>query len=403
MALFEQALSFLDEAAARLSLPKASFEVLRHPQRVIEVSLPLWRDDGILEILRGYRVQHNNFRGPYKGGLRYHPRVSMDEVKTLAFWMTIKCAVVDIPFGGAKGGIEVNPKKLSPAELERLTRLFIRVLTPFIGPETDVPAPDVNTDARMMGWIADEYSKLVHKYTPAIVTGKPLALGGLPGREQATGWGGVVVLRELAKKLGRKPEGTTVAVQGFGNVGYWFAKTARDAGFKVVGLSDSKGAIRNDRGLDPAEVRAYKQSTGHLTGFPGSKPLSIAKILTQKVDVLVPAALENAITARNVGSVKSKIIIEMANGPIEARVYQRLVKRGTVIVPDILANAGGVGASYLEWLQNRSGRQLKEKVVLEKLAKMMTGAFREVWNLAQKQRVDLKLAAYMLALKRLVN
>lgn len=401
MSLLNSALSILDKAAKKISLPRSIRQMLRAPQRVIEVSLPLRRDDGRLQILRGYRVQYNNARGPYKGGLRYHPAVNLDEVKTLAFWMTIKCAVADIPFGGGKGGIAVDPKKLSSGELERLTRLLTQRLYPVLGPHTDVPAPDVNTTAQTMAWVMDEYSKLRGEATPAVVTGKPVVLGGLAGRDKATGWAGVVILQELAKKLKMVSGKTRIAVQGFGNVGYWFAHAAHAAGFRVVGLADSHGVIWNERGLIPEELHAHKEKAGSLAGFSGGQNIAAQKFLEQKVDVLVPAALENVVTTKNAGRIKVKIILEMANGPVEAAASRRLVKKGVVIVPDVLANAGGVAASYLEWVQNLSGEQWEETYVLGRLEKIMQKAFAEVWQVSRDTKTDLKLAAYIVALKRI--
>jgi glutamate dehydrogenase/leucine dehydrogenase len=403
MALFKKALSFFEEAGVKINLARNIRTILSQPQQILETALPLRRDDGRVEIFRGYRVQYNNFRGPYKGGLRYHPQVNMDEVKTLAFLMMIKCAVVDIPFGGAKGGIQVDPKKLSRTELERLTRLFTEKLGPFIGPRLDILAPDVNTDSQVMAWIVDEYGKLTREFTPAVVTGKPLDLGGLPGREQATGFGGVVVLEELLKKLGRNSRKTTMAVQGLGNVGSWFARLAHDAGFKIVGLADSQGAIWNEKGLEPGKVMDYKKQTGSVGGYPGAKALAVNKFLEQRVEVLVPAALENAITTGNAGRIKAKIIEEMANGPIEFQAFKRLTKRGTVVIPDVLANAGGVMASYFEWMQNLSGERWEEKEVLARLKKSMIKSFVDVWEVATQYHVNLKLGAYILALQRIAR
>ena len=402
MTLFESAISYLDAAAEKLGLKSDEVKFLREPNQVLEFDLPV-EIDGEKKTLHGYRVQYNNARGPYKGGLRYHPSVNMDEVKSLAFWMAIKCAVVDVPFGGGKGGIEVDPKTLTEKELEELTREFARQLTPHIGPDKDVPAPDVNTNPKIMGWIVDEYSKIVGKSTPAVVTGKPLELGGSKGREIATGWGGVIVLRELAKKLAMKPEETTVAIQGIGNVGYWFARSALDLGFKIVGLSDSRGAIWNDDGLDPEKVKEHKSQAGSVVGFPGADTITEEIFFAKQVDVFVPAALENAITEENVDSVKAKVIMEMANGPVSAPAFERLIKKGVVIVPDILANAGGVATSYFEWKQNMTNQSWEEQEVLEKLEKLMIKAFSEVWQISQKEEVDLKLAAYMIAVDKIVK
>lgn len=401
--LFKSALSFLEIAGKKLGKDKGEIKKLKKPDRIIQVKIPVNMDDGSTKVFEGYRVQYNDARGPYKGGLRYHQKVSMDEVKALSFWMAVKCAVVDVPFGGGKGGIKVDPKKLSAGELERLTRGFTRKLAKFIGPRVDVPAPDVNTTPRIMGWIVDEYSKIRGEFTPAVVTGKPLEVGGSKGREIATGWGGVVVLRELCRKANLPPKKTTVAVQGMGNVGYWFAKTARDLGYKVVGLADSRGAIWNERGLDPEKVLAYKKETGSVRGFAGAEEMSESKFFSRQVDVLVPAALENAITAQNAGKIKARVIIEMANGPVEAAAFARLVKRGVLIVPDILANAGGVATSYLEWAQNLSGEHWTEKRVLGRLEKIMVKAFAAVWGLAEKEKIDLKLASYMIAVERILE
>lgn len=401
MSLFKSAQKILDEAAAKIGLSEEVVELLHSPQRVVELALPLRRNDGTIEVFRGFRVQYSDARGPYKGGLRYHPKVNLDEMKTLAFWMAIKCAVVDIPFGGGKGGIQIDPKKLTEGELERLTRLFTIRLAPFIGPRTDVLAPDVNTDARIMGWIMDEYSKFTGEYSPGVVTGKPLTLGGLSGREQATGWGGVVVLRELVKNFKLLPKKTTIAVQGFGNVGYWFAQNAKDAGFRVIGLSDSRGGIWNEQGLDPKKVMEHKKATRSVADFPSSTNLDPQKLLEQKVDVLVPAALESVVTTKNSGRIKARIIIEMANGPIDPQAFGKLNKRGVVIVPDVLANAGGVATSYLEWVQNTSGDQWDETLVFARLEKIMTKAFNAVWKIGKTNKVDLKMAAYMLAVERI--
>lgn len=396
-------MSFLKEAGEKAGLSEAELARLRQPDRIVEVALPITRDNGRVEVFRGYRVQHNNARGPYKGGLRYHPRVNLNEVKALAFLMMIKCAVADIPMGGGKGGIVVDPKKLSVRELEQLTRLLTQKLFPVLGPRLDVPAPDVNTGPQTMSWLVDEYSRLAGGFQPAVATGKPLALGGLPGREPATGFGGMMVLLELLRRLKANPKKMTLAVQGFGNVGYWFAVAAAKAGIRVVGIADSRGAIWSEGGLHPEQVAAYKKNMGSVVGFPGSKEVAAAKFLEQKVDILVPAALEDVITTRNASRVKARIIVEMGNGPVEAAAWQRLHKRGVALVPDILANAGGVAASYLEWSQNFSGAQSPEAENLARLEKIMVAAFAAVYEKAVELQTDTKTAAYAVALGRIAT
>lgn len=396
-------MSFLEKAAKELNLEDNILRQLRLPDRVVEAALPLRRDDGRVEVFRGFRVQYNSARGPYKGGLRYHPRVSMNEVKGLALLMAIKCAVVDIPMGGGKGGIAVDPKKLSVGEQERLTRQFAQKFFPILGPRLDVPAPDVNTSAQTMGWLVDEYSRLKGHFEPAVATGKPLAMGGLPGRERATGFGGVVALMELLRHLKLKPKKLQVAVQGFGNVGYWFAHAASGAGMRVVGVADSRGAIWSEQGIDPAQLLAYKKNMGSVAGFPGSRPVDPKKFLLERVDVLVPAALEDSITVKNAARVKARIVVEMGNGPVDAAAWQRLHKRGVHLLPDILANAGGVAASYLEWAQNLAGAQWSESQTLAELQKIMKKGFSSVWNKAAKLETDTKTAAFAVALERIAE
>jgi glutamate dehydrogenase (NADP+) len=365
-----------------------------------------------VKVFTGYRVQHSNLRGPYKGGLRYHPKVDVHEVKALALWMTMKCAVVGIPMGGGKGGIKVDPKRLSAAELERLTRGFTRAMRDVFGPERDVPAPDVNTNPVIMGWIADEYGKLVGTPAPAVVTGKSLDQGGSPGREAATGQGAFYVLEELARQRGLTPPQTTVVVQGFGNVGYHIARLMHAAGYRIIGLSDSRGGIVDlrQRGMDPAHVMATKQARGTIGGMycVGSvcdgenyRAISNQELLELPCDVLVPAALESQITAENAGRIKAKLVLELANGPTTPEADEALARRQVVVAPDILVNAGGVTVSYFEWLQNRSGERWTEAEVLERLEPTMRAAFRDVWQRAERYRTSLRTAAFVLALERL--
>lgn len=411
-----QAKEQLLKAASFLELDPLFLSSLLSHDRIITVSLPMRMDKGNIEVFTGYRMQHNNIRGPYKGGIRYHPEVSEDEVKALSFWMTIKNAVVDVPFGGGKGGITVNPKLLSERELETLTRLFTRRLASVIGPFTDVPAPDVNTNEKIMSWIVDEYSKIVDIPTPAVVTGKPVEKGGSEGRVEATGLGGLYVFMELLRSLGKKPHGMTVAVQGFGNVGYNIALFLQREGFTVVALSDSKGGIYIPSGIDDIEqVQQCKKEKGYLAGCycVGSvcdiankhnlegKDITSSEILTLPVDILVPAALENVITKENAKDIKAKIVLEMANGPTSDEADAILQKKGIIVVPDVLANAGGVAVSYFEWLQNLHNKKWKKIQVFRKLREKMEKATKIVLRIAKNNKVTMREAAYMLALHRL--
>jgi len=413
MNAFSNALAQLKKAADLIKLDAPILEILKNPKRLFEFSLPIKMDSGDLKVFHGYRVQWNDARGPFKGGIRFHPKVDIDEVKALAFWMTIKCAVVGVPYGGGKGGIEVDPKKLSVSELERLSRAYARALTPLIGPDVDVPAPDVNTTPQIMAWMVDEYSKMVGHWSPATFTGKPLAVGGSQGREEATGFGGFIALRELLNSLKiKKSTGLTVAVQGFGNVGYHVARLLHEAGFKIVALSDSRGGIydKKQKGMDPKNVMQTKQEKGLIDGCycvgtvcdcENYQAITNEQLLTLPVDILVPAALENQITEKNAGRIKAKIILEMANGPTTPEAETKLLKKGTVIVPDVLANAGGVATSYLEWVQNRQGYYWEKKEVLAKLEKIMIESFAAVWKAGQAYKTDLRAAAYAVALERI--
>lgn len=374
---------------------------LKQPDNVVEVNVPVVMDSGETKMFRGYRVQHNNIRGPYKGGLRFHPQVDLDEAKALAFWMTMKNAVIGVPFGGGKGGIEVNPKELSSGELERLTRNFARELAHVIGPDKDVPAPDVGSTAHMMHWIADEYSKHVGVHAPAVVTGKPVEHGGSEGRTEATGFGGGYALETILQKLSiHEIDNLQVAIQGFGNVGVYFSHYAAARGFKIVALSDSKGGIYAPQGIDVAAAEHYKKEKGALSGFAG-KDISNDEILALPVDVLVPAALENAITKENAADVKAKVVLELANGPTTLEADEMLKEKGVVVIPDILANAGGVAVSYFEWEQNRRGEKWGKDDVLAKLKEKMEAAAEKVWEESVSSHTTLRDAAYVVALRAL--
>jgi glutamate dehydrogenase/leucine dehydrogenase len=354
-------------------------------------------------VFRGYRVQHNGARGPYKGGIRYHPAVTADEVRALAAFMTWKCAVVNIPYGGAKGGIACDPKTFSRAELERLTRRYTREIAPLIGPNRDIPAPDVNTDAEVMGWVFDAFSSLAGEPVPGVVTGKPLALGGSQGRAEATGQGLTLVTLETLGRLGIQPRGARVAVQGFGNVGAAAAAKLAEAGLTIVAVGDSRGAVLRPRGIDPAALIAHKRKTGSVVTFAGTETLRPHEVLTVACDVLVPAALENAITAAVAREVRARVIVEGANGPTTPEADRILAMQGATVVPDILANAGGVTVSHFEWVQARQGLWWDAEAVLASLTKAMRRAFQEVWERGAADHVDLRSAAYRLAVARVAE
>lgn len=401
---FETAKSQLQQAAEIAKLDKDKIEQLKFPDRYVEVSVPVKMDNGEQKIFTGFRSQHNNNRGPYKGGIRFHQQVNLDEVRALSFWMSFKNAVVNVPFGGGKGGIIVNPKELSVGELERLSRGYIRKIYPLIGPEVDVPAPDVNTNGQIMGWMLDEYQKCSGSKSMATFTGKSLDNGGSLGREEATGFGGVHVFEEAVKSLPAPlPAGATVAIQGFGNVSTFFAKAAEKLGYKVVALSDSKGGIYNQEGLSFEKVLAHKKAAGTLKDFAGAKNISNAELLELPVDVLVPAALENVLTGDNAAKIKAKLIIEMANGPTTPGADMVFDSKNIIVVPDILANSGGVCVSYYEWYQNMHNEKWTKEQVLEKLDKQMRQAFKDVFDTKQKYKTTFRNAAYILATQRILD
>lgn len=381
---------------------KNIIEILRHPKRLVRVSLPVAMDSGEVKVYEGYRVQYNDARGPFKGGLRYHWEVDEDEVTSLAFWMAIKCAVADIPMGGGKGGIIVNPKELSSGELERLTRALARALAPVVGPTVDVPAPDVYTTPQMMSWFKDEYSKIVGKETPAVITGKPMDDGGSKGRDKATGLGAVYALEAYLLKTNQSDKEISVAVQGFGNAGLHFAELSHES-WKIVATSDSKGAIYNPAGLNISDLIKHKEETKSVINFPGSKNISNEELLALEVDVLVPAALNSVITEKNWENVKAKTIVEIANGPISLPESEKLFKKGITIIPDVLANAGGVVVSYFEWDQNMKNENWDLEQVNTKLKDKIVSAFASIWDTKEKYSLDLRTAAYVLAVARILE
>ncbi len=393
-----------DTAADHLGLDEGIREVLRRPDREMTVAIPIMMDDGSLKVFTGYRVQHNFSRGPCKGGIRYAPDVNLDEVRALSAWMTWKCAVVDVPFGGGKGGVICDPRKLSQGELERITRRYTAGIMDILGPDRDVPAPDVNTNEQTMAWLMDTYSMHVRRTTTAIVTGKPIALGGSRGRTEATGRGVMLIAREALKKLGMRPENSRVVVQGSGNVGGIGAMLLHREGYKIVSISDMYSAIYNEKGLDIPAVLAHLKKTGRVEGFPGATTLkSGQEALELPCEVLVPAATENQITSANADRVKAKLIVEGANGPCTAIASKILDEKGVLVVPDILANAGGVTVSYFEWVQDRMGYFWTEEVVNSRLEQIMVKSFADVDQVAQKYKVSMRIAAYILAIDRVAS
>lgn len=389
-----------DEAAERLGLDNGLAKVLRTPSKEITVYIPVQLDDGRLEVFTGYRVQHSIARGPAKGGIRYAPDVTLDEIRALAAWMTWKCAVVNIPFGGAKGGVVCDPSVLSEAELERITRRYTAELLPFLGPEIDVPAPDMNTNEQVMAWIMDTYSMHVRQTTTAVVTGKPLDLGGSRGRAEATGRGCMIVCNEALKRLGLEPASARVVVQGFGNVGGMAAKLMSQAGYKIIAVIEIDGAVYNDKGLDIPALLRHRKHTGSILDFPGGENMDRDEAMYLDCDILLPAAKENVITSQNAGRIRAKIVCEGANGPTTPVADRILVEKGVFVIPDILANAGGVTVSYFEWVQDRQGYFWNEELINTRLEEIMVNSFRDVTAYADKHGVNNRIAAYMLALDR---
>ena len=401
---FEVALKQLDEAAKLIKLDKGLHQVLANPKRVLTVSLPVKMDNGEIRVFTGFRSQHNDARGPYKGGIRYHPQVTIDEVKALSMWMTWKCAVADIPYGGGKGGIICNPKEMSIGELERMTRRYAYAIADIIGPHTDIPAPDVYTGGKEMAWIMDTYSALKGNFVqPEVITGKPIAIGGSLGRNEATGRGLAFTVREAAKKLKLNMKAATVAVQGFGNAGQFASQLVEEQGATVIAASDSRGGIYNKSGMQVAALRRHKDKTGSVVGFPGAKSISNDELLETECTILIPAALENQITGKNAGKVKAKLVAEAANGPTTPEADDILYKNKILNIPDILANGGGVTVSYFEWLQNLRREYWTEAEVNERLDRNITKSFLDTFAASEKYGVDMRKASTVLAVNRVVE
>ena len=391
-----------DIAAERLKLDEGMRKVLKAPSREITVNIPVMLDDGRLEVFTGYRVQHSIARGPGKGGIRYAPDVTLDEVRALASWMTWKCAVVNIPYGGAKGGVICDPNLMSDGELERLTRRYTAAIAEFIGPEIDIPAPDVNTNERVMAWIMDTYSMRVGHATTAVVTGKPMNLGGSLGRREATGRGCMIVTLEALKKMGRKPEDTRVVIQGFGNVGGMAGMLMSALGFKIIGVIEYDGALYNPHGLDINALMTHRKENGSINGFAGGEAMDRNEAMFLECEVLIPAATENVITSQNAARLRCRILCEGANGPTTAIADTILAEKKVFVIPDILANAGGVTVSYFEWVQDRQGYFWNEELVNQRLQEIMVNSFGAVVDYGERHGVDNRTAAYMLALDRVV-
>ena len=401
---FEVALEQLDEAAKLINLDKGLHQILAHPKRVLTVSLPVKLDNNEIRVFTGFRSQHNDARGPYKGGIRYHPQVTIDEVKALSMWMTWKCAIADIPFGGGKGGIICDPKQMSDLELERMTRRYAYAIADIIGPHTDIPAPDVYTGGKEMAWIMDTYSALKGNYVqPELITGKPLAIGGSLGRNEATGRGLSFTVREAAKMLKLDMRTSTVAVQGFGNAGQFAAQLLEEQGAKVIAVSDSKGGLQSRNGIDIAALRKHKEKKGTIVGFSEGKSISNEEVLETDCTILVPAALENQITKKNAAKISAKVVAEAANGPTTPDADEILYKNKTLLIPDVLANGGGVTVSYFEWLQNLRREYWSESQVNDMLDKNITKAFSDVYTTHEKYQVNMRKASTLLAINRVAD
>jgi glutamate dehydrogenase (NAD(P)+) len=400
---YEEAVKQLEVAAVKLKLDADTLEILKHPQRILIVSIPVRMDNGRIKVFTGFRVQHSSHRGPTKGGIRYHPDVTLDEIKALSMWMTWKTAVVGIPYGGAKGGIICNPKEMSQGELERLSRRYFFEISSIIGPERDIPAPDVYTNPQIMAWMADTYEMIRGYSTPGVITGKPIEIGGSEGRVEATARGLKICIEVAAKKLNLNLKTATAVVQGYGNAGSYAARFLNEVGCKVIAVSDSKGGILNEYGLDPKAVLKHKEETTSVTGFEDAETITNEQLLELKCDILVPAALENQITIDNAANVKCKILAEAANGPTTTEADDILYKKKTLLIPDILGNAGGVTVSYFEWVQNLQRYYWSEERVNQELKEIITRAFEETYKISMKEQVNMRIAAYMLAVGRVAS
>jgi glutamate dehydrogenase (NADP+) len=408
--VFSRAVARLSRIGEAVKVDPEVVAALEYPRATLIATLPVRMDDGRRAHFAAYRCHHNNVLGPTKGGIRYHPDVTLEEVQALALWMTLKCAVLDLPYGGAKGGVALDPKRLSPMELERLSRAYVRAMVDFLGPDKDIPAPDVYTDARIMGWMADEYQTIRGRHAPGVITGKPIALGGSLGREEATGRGAFLVICELARRRGLEPAKTRVAVQGFGNAGYHVTRLLQQEGYPIVAVSDSKSAIFREEGFDVESLHRHKRETKRLEGVVFEGPdcekvdheeIAHEALLELDVELLIPAALEDVITHENVERIRAPLIVEVANGPVAGDLDVRLEERGVTVVPDVLANAGGVTVSYFEWVQNRQGYPWSLEQVRERLEARMTSAFDAVWAVHEGEGLPLRDAAYAVALRRL--
>lgn len=397
---FENAQKQVRIACEKLNMEPAVYEILKQPLKVLEVSIPVKMDDGSVKVFTGYRSQHNDAVGPTKGGIRFHQNVSMDEVKALSIWMTFKCAVTGIPYGGAKGGIIVDPKELSEGELERLSRGYIDAIYKLIGEKVDVPAPDVNTNGKIMAWMVDEYNKLMGYSAIGVITGKPLEFGGSKGRTAATGFGVAVTVREACKKLGMDLKKATVAIQGFGNVGSFTAANVQKLGGKIIAVAEWNGVIYNENGIDANKLAEYMKANKSILGFPGTKEISTDEFWSLPVDVLIPAALENVITLNNADKIQAKIVAEAANGPTTPEADEVLHSKGILLTPDILTNAGGVTVSYFEWVQNLYGYYWSEEEVESKEEEAMVKAFEPIWQIKEQYNVTMRQAAYMYSIKK---
>lgn len=399
--VFQIAQSQIKESCDKLGLPEQYYEILKQPMRITQIAIPVQMDNGDVKVFDGFRSQHNSVLGPTKGGIRFHPQVNFDEVRALSMWMTFKCAVLGLPYGGGKGGITVDPKQLSKGELERLSRGWVRGLHPVIGEHKDIPAPDVNTNGQIMAWMGDEYNKIYDTPAPGLFTGKPVEIGGSLGRTAATGNGVDIIARESVKKLGIDLKASKVVVQGFGNVGSYTAFGIHNMGAKIIAIGDVTGNVYSEEGINPFELQQYVTNNGGVKGFPGTKLISTDELFALNCDIIFPCALENQITAERAGKIKAKLIVEGANGPTTPEADHILAEKGVIIMPDILSNAGGVTVSYFEWVQNLQNYYWSEEEVNEKLDRLMVKAFNDVWEMAEKFKVTHRVAAYMVAINRI--